>query len=175
MQFTGRQQAAKPAVAAPLELDVGRRHLRNFVFSGGYGANRSGLATCSGPFATRSRMERRPRAPASRRHRWPSSPGSGTAGFSRWMEDPFEVTAAVGSEEYGILSNPFINSAFRTVSFRMRVTAHDDGTWSYEEDTVMQMADRAALVHHIDRNTLTRIGEPTPNPVALAGNGGPPG
>jgi hypothetical protein len=80
----------------------------------------------------------------------------------------FEVTASIGSEEFGILSNPFLNTAFRTVSFRMRVTAHNDGTWSYEEDTVMQMADRAELVHHIDRNTLTRIGDPTPNPVALA-------
>lgn len=87
----------------------------------------------------------------------------------------FEVTAAVGSEEYGILSNPFLNTAFRTVSFRMRVTAHNDGTWSYEEDTVMQMADRAELVHHIDRNTLTRIGDPTPNPVALVAHASPSG
>ena len=86
----------------------------------------------------------------------------------------FEVTAAVGSEEYGILSNPFLNRAFRTVSFRMRVTVHNDGTWSYEEDTVMQMADRSELVHHIDRNTLARIGDPTPNPLALAAHGGPP-
>jgi hypothetical protein len=52
----------------------------------------------------------------------------------------------------------------------MRITAHNDGTWSYEEDTVMQMADRAELVHHIDRNTLTRIGDPTLNPLALASN-----
>jgi hypothetical protein len=86
----------------------------------------------------------------------------------------FEVTAAIGSETYGILSNPFINTAFRTVSFRMRVTAHNDGTWSYEEDTVMQVADRAELVHHIDHNTLTRIGDPTPNPLALAASERPP-
>src|SRR4051812_43238634 len=63
----------------------------------------------------------------------------------------FEVTAAAGSEQFGILSNPFINTAFRTVSFRMRVTAHRNGTWSYEEDTVMQVAGRAELAHHIDR------------------------
>jgi hypothetical protein len=80
----------------------------------------------------------------------------------------FEVTAAVGSEVYGILSNPFLDSAFRTVSFRMRVTVNDDGTWSYEEDTLLQMPDRDEPVHHIDRNTLTRIGDPTPNPLALA-------
>ena len=36
---------------------------------------------------------------------------------------------------YGILSNPFLDRAFHTVSFRMRVTVHDDGTWSYEEHT----------------------------------------
>ncbi len=79
----------------------------------------------------------------------------------------FEVTAAVGSEEYGILSNPFLNQAFRTVSFRMRVTVNDDGSWSYEEDTQLQIPDRDELVHHIDRNTLTRTGDPTPNPLAL--------
>ena len=86
----------------------------------------------------------------------------------------FEVTSAVGSEEYGILSNPFINRAFRTVSFRMRVTVHNDGTWSYEEDTVMQVAGRAELAHHIDRNTLTRISDPTPNPLALAAKSASP-
>jgi hypothetical protein len=78
----------------------------------------------------------------------------------------FEVTAAIGSEEYGILSNPFLNQAFRTISFRMTVVVHDNGTWSYEEDTLLQMPDRAEPVHHIDRNTLTRVGDPTPNPLA---------
>jgi hypothetical protein len=80
----------------------------------------------------------------------------------------FEVTAAAGEVSYGILSNPFLESAFRTLSFRIRVTAHADGTWSYEEDTVMQLPDRAEPFHHIDRNTLTRVAEPTPNPLIAA-------
>jgi hypothetical protein len=80
----------------------------------------------------------------------------------------FEVTAAVGSEVYGILSNPFLDTAFRTLSFRMRVTTHTDGTWSYEEDTLLQVAGRDEPVHHIDRNTLRRVADPTPNPLALA-------
>src|SRR5437016_3774552 len=50
----------------------------------------------------------------------------------------FEVTAAVGSEVYGILSNPFLDQAFRTLSYRMHVTVNDDGTWSYEEEGVLQ-------------------------------------
>jgi hypothetical protein len=77
----------------------------------------------------------------------------------------FEVAAEVGSEVFGILSNPFLYSAFRTVSFSMRVTVNKDGTWSYEEHTRLQMPDREGLLDHVDRNTLQRIAEPTPNPL----------
>lgn len=78
----------------------------------------------------------------------------------------FEVTAAIGSEVYGILSNPFLDRAFRTVSFRMRIKINEDETWSYEEHSSIRMPDREDLVDHVDRNTLRRIGEPTPNPLA---------
>jgi hypothetical protein len=80
----------------------------------------------------------------------------------------FEVTATLGSETAGILSNPFLDRAFRTVSFRMRVTVHDDGTWSYEEHTQLHIPDRQELVDHVDRNTLRRVADPTPNPLATA-------
>jgi len=78
----------------------------------------------------------------------------------------FEVAAELGSQTYGILSNPFLDLSFRTLSFRMRVTVNNDGTWSYEEETVLQIPDRAEPFHHIDRNTLTRVGLPVPNPLA---------
>ena len=78
----------------------------------------------------------------------------------------FEVTAALGSEIYGILSNPFLDAQFETLSFRMQVTVNDDDTWSYEEDTVIQIPDRPEPFHHIDRNTLARVAEPAPNPLA---------
>ena len=83
----------------------------------------------------------------------------------------FELTAAAGADSYGILSSPFINAAFRTLSFRIRVTINDDGTWSYEEDTVMQIPQRAEPFHHIDRNTLRRIAAPAPNPTATSAAG----
>jgi hypothetical protein len=35
----------------------------------------------------------------------------------------FELTATVGSETYGILSNPFLDQSFRTVSYRIHVTS----------------------------------------------------
>ena len=78
----------------------------------------------------------------------------------------FEVSAAVGSEIYGILSNPFLDQSFRTLSYRMHVTVHDDGTWSYEEEGVLDIPGRDAPFSHIDRNTLIRVGAPTPNPLA---------
>jgi hypothetical protein len=81
----------------------------------------------------------------------------------------FEVSATLGADGQGILSNPFLDRAFQTVSFRMRVTVHHDDSWSYEEHTQLRLPDRAALVDHVDRNTLTRIADPTPNPVAAAG------
>ena len=84
----------------------------------------------------------------------------------------FELTAAAGNDSYGILSSPFINAAFRTLSFRIRVTINDDGTWSYEEDTVMEIPGHGTQpFHHIDRNTLRRVAAPTPNPVAAAAAG----
>src|SRR6478736_10045144 len=79
----------------------------------------------------------------------------------------FEVNAALGADGYGILSNPFLDLAFRTEAFRIRVTSHGDDTWSYEEHTVLRVPGRAELVDHVDRNTLRRIGAPTPNPLAL--------
>jgi hypothetical protein len=80
----------------------------------------------------------------------------------------FEVRAAVGSEVYGILSNPFLDQAFRTLSYRMTVTVNPDETWSYDEEGVLAIPDRDEPFSHIDHNTLTRIGPPTPNPLARA-------
>ncbi len=80
----------------------------------------------------------------------------------------FEVNATVGSEIYGILSNPFLDRSFRTLSYRMHVTVNPDGTWSYEQDGVLDIPDRPGPFHHIDRNTLRRVAPATPNPLALA-------
>jgi hypothetical protein len=94
------------------------------------------------------------------------------AGPAEATSTEFEVTATLGSEVYGIASNPFLDSAFRTVAFRMRVTVNEDGTWSYEEHSQLRLPDRKELVDHIDRNTLKRVGEPAPNPLAAAAKGG---
>ena len=43
---------------------------------------------------------------------------------------------------------------------------NDDGTWGYEEDTVLQIRGQSEPFHHTDRNLLTRVAAPTPNPLA---------
>ena len=70
--------------------------------------------------------------------------------------------------ERGICSGVFLEQAFRTVEFRIRVTIGPGDSWSYDEDTVLQVRGRAELFHHRDRNTLSRIAGPTPNPLAAA-------
>ena len=78
----------------------------------------------------------------------------------------FEVSAELGSETRGIVSNAFLDRTFKTMSFRMRVIVHDNDTWTYEQHTIMRIPERDGLVDHVDRNTLRRIGGPTPNPLA---------
>jgi hypothetical protein len=77
----------------------------------------------------------------------------------------FELVATRDSETFGIRSAPFLEYAFRTVEFRIKVSIHADGTWSYDEDTVLMIRGRSDPFHHTDRNTLTKIAEPTPNPL----------
>ncbi len=81
----------------------------------------------------------------------------------------FRIEAVRGSATNGIVSNPFLEHAFKTTRFTMEVTFNPDGTWSYEEDTVMIIPGVEEPFHHTDRNTLAKIGAATPNPLAAAG------
>jgi hypothetical protein len=78
----------------------------------------------------------------------------------------FELVATQGLDTWGICSAPFLDAAFKTTEFRIRVSVNPDGSWLYDEDTVLQIAGQAEPFHHTDRNLLTRIGAPTPNPLA---------
>jgi hypothetical protein len=79
----------------------------------------------------------------------------------------FELVATRESLVNGIVSNPFIDHAFTTLEWRIKVSVNTDGTWSYEQDTVMQIQGLAAPFHHTDRNTFTKVGEPSLNPLAI--------
>jgi hypothetical protein len=78
----------------------------------------------------------------------------------------FQLIAKRGTETNGICSNPFLEYAFKTLEYRIQVTINSDGTWAYDEDTVLMVRGQTEPFHHTDRNILTKIGEPTPNPLA---------
>jgi hypothetical protein len=77
----------------------------------------------------------------------------------------FELVATRGSTSFGICSSPFLEYAFRTIEYRIRVVVHDENSWSYDEDTLLVMPGASEPFHHTDRNTLTRIAAATPNPM----------
>jgi hypothetical protein len=78
----------------------------------------------------------------------------------------FELTATRDVTTNGSCSNPFLEFAFETTDFRINVTIHADDSWEYQEDTVMVVRSQPQPFHHSDRSVLTRIAQPTPNPLA---------
>ncbi len=79
----------------------------------------------------------------------------------------FELVARRGETVNGICSNPFLEQAFRTEEFRIKVTKHADGTWSYDQTTFLKVRGQDGLFEHRDHNRLKRVGKPKPNRAAL--------
>ncbi len=69
----------------------------------------------------------------------------------------FAITAEVGSETYGICSNKFLDREFKTVKFEQKVYFHDENSFSYEEDTHLQIKGQSDIFHHVDKNTLNKL------------------
>jgi hypothetical protein len=81
-------------------------------------------------------------------------------------DDRLVLTARRGETEYGICSTAFLEYAFRTDSYRIEVTFHADGSWSYVSDTMLAVRGRAEPFTHRDHNILARVSDPVPNPLA---------
>jgi hypothetical protein len=78
----------------------------------------------------------------------------------------FELEAIHGTTLNGICSIPFLEESFKTVSYRIKVNINADGSWTYDQDTVLMVSGRSEPFHHTDLHTLIKIAEPTPNPLA---------
>jgi hypothetical protein len=76
------------------------------------------------------------------------------------------VKAERGGPGYGICSTDFLEWAFRTDSYDLQVTFHDNGDWSYISTTMLQVRGRPEPFQHRDVNRLSKVAEPTPNPSA---------
>lgn len=69
----------------------------------------------------------------------------------------FHLSAEVGSETYGILSNKYLDESYKTMKYTLDVTLHDDGKFSYKEDTQLWIPVNEAIFHHTDQNTLEKV------------------
>lgn len=89
------------------------------------------------------------------------------AGGKALDDDRIVVSAKRGDTEYGICSTAFLEHAFRTDAFNLEITFNPDGSWSYVSDTTLIVRGQAEPFVHRDRNTLFRVAEPQPNPLAV--------
>jgi len=69
----------------------------------------------------------------------------------------FTLKAAPGEPQYTIGENRYLAKHASTLSYEVTITL-GDGTWSYEETTMLQMSEMPEPFAHTDHNTLTRVG-----------------
>jgi hypothetical protein len=69
----------------------------------------------------------------------------------------FHLSAEVGSVTYGILSNKYLDESYKTMKYLCDITIHDDGKFSYKEDTQLWIPVNEAIFHHTDQNTLEKV------------------
>jgi hypothetical protein len=67
----------------------------------------------------------------------------------------FRLSATVGSDTYGILSNLYLDVVAHTARFDVTITVDAD-SYSYDQTTVVEHKMWPSVVLHTDRNTLTR-------------------
>jgi hypothetical protein len=71
--------------------------------------------------------------------------------------DSYTLAAEVGSQVFGVMSNPFLDAVYRTVRFEMTVIYNIDGSFTYEQNTQLLMRNSPTPFDHTDRNTLKKI------------------
>ncbi len=74
------------------------------------------------------------------------------------MTDPNIVNLGPLAPFAGICSGPFLDQEFQNVRFDIELSANDDGSWSYSENTHLKIKGQDGIFAHSDQNTLTRVG-----------------
>lgn len=69
----------------------------------------------------------------------------------------FSMEAKLGDPCYGICSNKFLDKQFQTVRYTLSIKLNDDGSFTYEQNTMMKMPGRESLFEHTDTNTLRKV------------------
>ena len=70
----------------------------------------------------------------------------------------YTLTAKLGDPHYGISENAYLREKASSLAYKVTITANPDDTWSYAEETTLQMAEFADPFPHTDSNTMHRTG-----------------
>jgi hypothetical protein len=77
-------------------------------------------------------------------------------GLAEMTAREFHLKATQGSCTFGICVNPFLDREFKILSYEMTLKLTGPDSFSYDQDTVIQIPGQKEPFHHRDRNTLTR-------------------
>lgn len=69
----------------------------------------------------------------------------------------FTLSAEMGSPTYGICSNQYLHNEFKTLRYDLKITIHDNKSFSYAENTQILIKGQKEIFHHTDSNTLTKL------------------
>ena len=89
-------------------------------------------------------------------------------GKARKTARRFTLRAVRGRTENGIVSGAFIEENFRTDRWTITYQLHEDGSWSYNQTTVLKIKGVAKLFRHTDANSMKLVKKPSRNPMATA-------
>jgi len=70
----------------------------------------------------------------------------------------FTLHAKHGAPQYSIGENKYLAENASTLSYDVTITINDDGTWSYDEVTMLKMVEMDEPFAHKDHNTLRKVG-----------------
>jgi hypothetical protein len=79
-------------------------------------------------------------------------------GFASADATTFTLEAEAGHPQYTIGENKYLAEHASTLSYRVDITTNADGTWSYDELTMLKMDEFDEPFQHSDRNTLHKVG-----------------
>lgn len=88
-------------------------------------------------------------------------------GIAKPGDKEIRLHAERGHMVNGICSNPFLEEAFLTKSWDIVFKFHEDGTFSYEQVTKLEIPGVKGDFEHTDTNRLHMIEAPRPNPAMI--------
>lgn len=69
----------------------------------------------------------------------------------------FKIKAELGSQTFGIASNPFLDKEFQTVKYEIQISFSDNDTFTYDQTTSIKIKGQPKIFEHRDKNTLKRV------------------